>query len=267
MNRTIFRSMLDLRRTSLLWYSFGITVYGWFMVAFYPSVAKNAAFMQTMQEVWPETILDVFGGAGLDLATLGGFLGLEYLSLMWVFIVGTAAIMFAAGALGGSVDDGTMEITLAQPVSRMQIVSVRYLSLVVYTAVLNLVTVASLYVAGLVHGVDVPLDGIASLFALGWLVSVAIGSVAYALSAHSATGSHATSISLGVLVTMWFADVLGTISDRAEWLSRFTLFHYWKPASLINEGVLPFESLAIFGVATLLFLVIAVVAFLRRDVV
>lgn len=267
MSWTVFRSMLQMRRISLFWYSFGIVAYSWFMVAFFPLVEENLEYMEMIQEVFTDELLAVFGGAGLDFGTLGGFLGVEYLSLIWVFIVGAAAITFAAGALGGAVDDGTMELTLAQPVSRVQVVVTRYLALAAYTGVLNLATVASLYLPGLLHGVDVPLDAMALLFLVGWLVTMAIGSFAYAVSALSSTGGRAISVSLGVIVAMWLADVLGNISDRFDWLSDFSLFHYWRPDLVIDELEVSGQTWTVFGAAAVLFFAVAVLAFRRRDVV
>jgi ABC-type transport system involved in multi-copper enzyme maturation permease subunit len=143
MSWTILRSSLQLRRTSLFWYSFGIALYGWFMVAFFPLIEDNLEYMEVFETVFTDEMLALFGGAGLNFGTLGGFLSIEYLSLIWVFIVGAAVITFSAGSLSGAVDDGTLELTLAQPVSRMQVVFTRYLALAVYAGVLNLVTVAS----------------------------------------------------------------------------------------------------------------------------
>jgi len=267
MSWTVFRSMLQLRRTSLFWYSFGIALYGWFMVAFFPLVEENLEYMEVFETVFTDEMLALFGGAGLNFGTLGGFLSIEYLSLIWVFIVGAAAITFAAGALGGAVDDGTMELTLAQPVSRMQVVFARYLALAAYAAALNFVTVASIYLPGLLHGVDVPLDAMGLLFVIGWLVTMAIAGLAYAVSALSSGGGRTIGISLGVLVAMWLADVLGNISERFDWLSDFTLFHYWKPDIVIDDVTVAGEAWAIFGIAALLFFVLAVWAFRRRDVV
>jgi len=266
-NWTIFTSTLQLRRTSLAWYSVGIASYGWMMVAFFPLIEQNLEYMKAIQDIFTEDLMAAFGGAGLDFATLGGFLGVEYLSLIWVFIVAAAVITFAAGALGGAVEDGTLEATLAQPVSRNQVAISRYAAMGVYAAVLNLVTVLTLYLPGFLHDVDVPLDAMVLLFALGWVLTMAIGGFAYMLSALSSGSGRTIGISIGVLVAMWLADVLGNISDKAEWLKGLSLFHYWKPAAAIDDLSVPSESWLVFAVPAVLFFAVAVWGFRRRDVV
>jgi ABC-2 type transport system permease protein len=267
MSWAVFRSMLQLRRTSLLWYSFGLALYGWFIVAFFPLIEDNLEYMEVFETVFTDEMMAIFGAAGLNFATFGGFVTVEYLGLIWIFIVAAAVITFAAGALGGAVEDGTMELTLAQPVSRMQVVLTRYLALAVYAGILNLVTVATIYLPGLLHGVDVPLDGMALLFLIGWVVTMAIGGFAYAVSAFSSGGGRTVGVSLGVLAAMWLADVLGNISERFDWLSDFTLFHYWKPDVVIDDLTVAGEAWAVFGITAAISFVVAVWAFSRRDVV
>jgi len=266
-NWTVFTSTLQLRRTSLAWYSIGLAAYGWMMVAFFPLIEQNLEYMKAIQDIFTEDLMAAFGGAGLDFATLGGFLGVEYLSLIWVFIVAAAVITFAAGALGGAVEDGTLEATLAQPVSRNQVAISRYAAMAVYAAALNLVTVLTLYLPGFLHDVDVPLDAMLLLFALGWVLTMAIGGFAYMLSALSSGAGRTIGISIGVLVAMWLADVLGNISDKAEWLKTLSLFHYWKPAAAIDDLSVSAESWFVFGVPAVLFFAVAVWGFRRRDVV
>src|SRR5660398_109677 len=138
--------------------------------------------MDMMMDVFTDELMAILGAAGTDFTTLGGFMGVEYLNMFWVFIVAAAVIMFAAGALGGAVDEGTMELTLSQPVSRMEVAVSRFLALAAYAGALNLVTAATLYLPGLVHGVDVPLDAMALFLAAGWLVTMSIGSFAFLVS-------------------------------------------------------------------------------------
>ncbi len=267
MSWTVFKSSLQLRRTALLWYSIGITAYGWMIVAFYPLMEENLDYMEAVEAMFSEELLAVFGGAGLDFATIGGFLGVEYLSLMWVFIIGAAVITFAASALGGSVDDGTMELTLAQPVSRLQVVLSRYAALAVYAALLNFVTAATLYLPGLLHDVDIPLDAAALLAAIGWVMSMAIGGFAYAVSAFSSGSGRAVAASLGAIAAMWLTDILGNISEKFDWLTDVSMFHYWKPNEVFDSLHVASESWAVFGVAAVVFFAVAVIGFMRRDVV
>jgi len=267
MDWTILRASLELRRVSLFWYSLGLAAYGWMIVAFYPLLVHNPQYSKAIQSVFSDQLLAAFGGSGLTITTLGGFLGIEYLSLIWVFIVGAAVITFIAGALGGEVEDGTMEVTLSQPVSRTQVVLTSYVGMAVYAIVLNLVTVAAIYLPGFIHGVDVPLDAMALLFVIGTLVTLAIGSFAFTVSAISSSKGRTIAITLGVMVAMYLADVLGNLSDKAEWLRNFSLFHYWKPADVINDLKVAGDAWLVFGIAAALFLVAGVYAFQKRDVV
>jgi ABC-2 type transport system permease protein len=266
MNWTLLKSSLQLRRVSLAWYSLGLATYGWMMVAFFTMIGKNEAY-QKMVDEFPKELLAAFGATDLQFSTIGGYLGIEYLSLIWVFIVAAAVIAFAAGVLGGAVEDGTMEVTLSQPVSRMSVAVTAYAAMAVYAVVLNLVTVATLYLPGLVHNVDVRLDAMALLFVAGLFLTMAVGSLAFMVSAMTTGRGRTTGIALGVMVAMYLANVLGTLTDKAAWLKDFSLFHYWLPNEIFDKLVLPADTLIVFGVATVVFFTVGVWAFMRRDVV
>ncbi len=266
-NGTILKASIQLRRTSLAWYSIGLTAYGWMIIAFFPLIAKNPAYMEIAEDIFTEELMVAFGGAGLEITTLGGFLSIEYLSLMWVFIAGTAVIMFAASALGGAVEDGTMEVTLSQPVSRTSVAFTRYIGMTVYATALNLVTVLSLYLTGFLHDVEVPFDAMMLLFAACMVVLLAIGGFAFLLSAMSSGKGRTTSISLGVLVAMYLSDLLGSLNSDYSWLSDISLFHYWAPNEIINDLTVASETWLVFGIAAVVFFAAGMYAFQKRDVV
>jgi len=263
---TILRSSIQLRRVSLMWYSIGLTLYGWMMVAFFPLVGANPEYMEMAEEMFSDEMMAAFGGTGLEFNTLGGFLSIEYLSLMWIFIAGAAVIMFASSVLGGAVDDGTMEVTLSQPVSRTSVVLTNYVGMVVYATVLSLVTVLSIYLAGFLHDVDIPLDAMMLLFVACVVFLLAIGGFSFLMSSMSSGKGRATSISLGVLVTMYLADIVGSINSDYSWLSDISLFHYWAPNEIIDDMTVAPETWLVFGIAAAVFFAVGVYAFQKRDV-
>jgi len=267
MNWTTFKASLQLRRTSLAWYSFGLVAYGWMIIAIFPLIAKNTQYLDLIKDVFTEEMMAAFGGTGLEMTTLGGFLGIEYLSLIWVFIVGAALIVFAAGALGGAIEDGTMEVTLSQPISRTAVCLTSYLAMVAYAAVLNLVTVGTIYLTGFLHNVDVPLDAMALLFLVCMVLSLAIAGFAFMISAISSGRGRTIGITLGVMIAMYLADVIGNISDKAEWLVNVSLFHYWTPAKVIDDLTVASETWLVFGVAAVVFFAAGMFLFQKRDVV
>ncbi|MBU2601530.1 MAG: ABC transporter permease subunit [Actinobacteria bacterium] len=267
MNWTIFKAALTLRRISLAWYSVGLIAYGWMIIAFFPLIAKNPAYTELAQEMFSEEMLAAFGGAGLQLTTLGGFLGIEYLSLMWVLIVGAAVIIFAAGQLAGAVEDGTMEVTLSQPVSRVKVALTRYLAMMAYAVALCLVTTLSLYVTGFIHGVDVPVDSMLLLFFVSLLLALAMGGLAFAISAMTTGGGRTIGVSFGVIVAMYLADLLGNLNSDYAWLSKMSLFHYWEPHRVIDDLEVASATWLVFGIASAAFFAVGMYAFQKRDVV
>lgn len=267
MNWTIFKASLQLRRVSLMWYAIGLAAYGWMIVAFFPMIEANPGYLEMAEKMFSEEMMAALGGAGLQFNTLGGFLSIEYLALIWVFIIGAAVITFIAGALGGAVEDGTMEVTLSQPVSRTSVALTSYLGMAAYAVALNFATVATIYLPGFLHDVDVPLDSMALLLAAGTLLTLAIGSVAFAISAISSGKGRTVSISFGVLVAMYLADLLGNLTDKAEWLMHISLFNYWNPAEIIDDLTVAGSAWAVFGITSVLFFVAGMYLFQKRDVV
>ncbi len=267
MNWTMFKASLELRRASLVWYAIGLTAYGWMMVAFYPIIETNIDYQAMIEQVFTPEMMAAFGGAGIEFSTLGGFMAIEYLTLIWVFIIAAAVITFIAGALGGAVEDGTMEVTLSQPVSRSTVALTSYLGMATYSAILSFVTVATIYLPGFLHDVDVPLDAMALLFVVGTLMSLAIGGLAFFISAVSSGKGRTIGITLGVLVAMYLADVLGNLSDKAEWLVDFSLFNYWEPNRIVDDLEVAAATWIVFGIAALVFFVAGMIAFQKRDVV
>jgi ABC-2 type transport system permease protein len=266
MSWTVFRASLQQRRTSLIWYSIGLIFYGWFIVWYYPQFAGNEEFFEQIQDVMTEELLAAFGASGLDFGTFGGFLGVEYLSIIWVVIAGAAMISFAAKSIASEVEAGTMELTLTQPVSRLSLALSRWMSMAVYAVFINLATVAPIWTAAINYDVEVQADAMYMLFAVGLLLTLAVGGFAFMVSAISRGGGRVAAITSGLLGAMWLTDFVAAVNEGTEFLDKFTIFHYWQPAAIIDDATTKPETWWVFGVAAVLFAAIGVWRFLGRDV-
>lgn len=266
MSWTIISASLRQRRTSTIWYSIGLAFYSFFIVWYYPQFAGNQAFFEQIQKVMTEDMLAAFGAAGMDFGTFGGFLGVEYLSLIWVFVVGFAVIGFASKAIAADIDAGTMELTLTQPVSRTTVAVSRYVALVVFAVVLNLATVVPIMLAAKFYDVSFQSDAMLLLFAAGTLLTLAIGGIAYAVSALSSAGGRVTAVVGGMLGTMWLLNFISAVNKGTEFLGKLTVFHYWKPGTIIDEVTTKPETWWVFGIVAIICPIIAVWQFMRRDV-
>lgn len=266
MNWTVIRASLQQRRTSLMWYSIGLAVYSWFIVWYYPQFAGNDEFFEQIQQVMSGDMLAAFGAADLNFGTLGGFLGVEYLSLIWVVIITAAVTGFASKAIASDVEGGTMELTLTQPVSRLQVAVSRWVALLVYSVVINLATVLPIWASCLAYDIEVEAKAMYLLFAVGLLLTLAIGGFAFMVSTMSPSGGRVAAVTSGVLGAMWLGNFLAAVNDNTEFLDSFTIFHYWKPGAIIDDLTVKPEAWWVFGVPTVVFAAIGVWRFLHRDV-
>jgi ABC-type transport system involved in multi-copper enzyme maturation permease subunit len=178
-----------------------------------------------------------------------------------VFSVG-----FSAGAIAGERQRGTLEVALARPISRRAF----YLTLFAAAFGFVAVTVASLLAGGIAGALfagvigELALRNLPLLWLNGVLLFGSFMAIGLAASASFDRLPPALGMTIGVVVVMYFFDVLGSLWPAAEVLQPYSLFHYLKPkAILVGAGsVLDDAVLAAVIVAATAW---ALVLFPRRD--
>ncbi len=264
MSWTLLRGTLHQHRSSIFWFAFGLVSYSWMMTWFYPQIGGGQ--YAEMIESMPPEMLAIFGGTEVSFASLGGYFQTEYLGLMWMIIVASALIIFAARAFAGEIAEGTMELVLTQPISRVKVAITRAIALVGYALVLAVSSFAPIRIFGPAYDIDLSRGMFWELFAFGMMFMLAIGGFALLLSSMFRGGGKPGAIAAGVLFLMWVADLVANVSEAAEVLDPVNLITYWQPGRIINGDPVADAAWWLYGTLAALTLVGSVVIFSRRDV-
>ena len=139
----LFKRTLSEQKISLAIYTIGLGLYAWMMVAMFPSTTKGVDLDQYW-ESFPEAMKQFFGGQELSLATLEGFISIEYI-LVWQFIIIAFAIAFATRSIAKEIEDGTLELMLSYPISRFKFIFTKIATGVVVTFLLTAISSLVLY--------------------------------------------------------------------------------------------------------------------------
>lgn len=263
MSWSLLRATVHQRRSSIFWFAISLVLYSWMMVWFWEQMGAQYA---KMLENYPPEFLKLFGGTEVSFATLGGFFQIEYLGLMWMVIIASAVVLFAGKAFSGEIASGTMELLLAQPISRARVALTRVVAFIGYALVLSAATFVPIQVFGPTYGVDLSAATFWKIFAFGTLFTLAIGGIAMFLSSMFRDSGKPAAITSAVLLLLWIADLVSNVSEAAEVLDPVNLVTYWQPGKIINGQAVPSDALWIYGVLALVTLGGSVIVFSRRDV-
>lgn len=263
-NWHLLKATLYQRRTALFWYSVSLMTYSVMIVWYFPLIATMD--LQSLINTLPPEIIAFFAGTNTSLFTLGGFLATEYTGFVWVLIMAAAGITFAVKSYSSEIDAGTMELLLAQPISRRKLSVTRSVALVVFLAILVVSTVVPIQLTAM--AVDVKYDaGNLWLFAaVGLLLSLAISGIAMLAASASRESGKPAGIVGGVLGVMWVLHFLAASVEWAKSLEVINLFKYWDSATIIDKGTVAGSAWFVLGGVALASLVASVFVFGRRDV-
>ena len=258
--------MIGDRRRSLLWWSIAVSLLVAIMAATFPSIRDTGDALDSYVASLPESVRQAFGLGAASIASPEGYLTSQLYSNIYPIVILVLALGLAAWAIAGSESDGSLELLLANPVSRVAVAAARFVgaSLIVatVTAASTLVLVLLAPVFGLNDGV--PRWGLLSAGLQTFALVMACASVTFAVGA--ATGSKGLAIGAGssVAVVGFLLNALGAITDvlgTRRWASPW----YWMlrdnplvtAPNLLNT-VLPMGLSVAFVAA-------GIVAFNRRD--
>jgi ABC-2 type transport system permease protein len=267
MDRVFLARTLRAQRTKLVIVGAALAIWGALMPLVYAELIDTplgAQFKQMIDTgVFPAQFAQFGGG---NIFTLPGSIALGLIHPIAVAIVCVFAVGFAAAAVAGERQRGTLEVVLARPISRRTAYGTLFGSLLVCLCVAILAVLVGTLVATAAFGKldelkvgNLPLLGLNAV-----LLYTALGSVALAASVSFDRLGPALGIGLGFTLVSYFFEILGSLWPTAEPLQPLSVFHYLDTQSILDGRADPFD-LAVLATVTLAGVAWALAVFPRRD--
>jgi ABC-2 type transport system permease protein len=194
----VLEQMLRDRYRSTLWWTVAVTVMSVTFATAYPSVRDSSAELDSYMESLPEGLVELFGAAG-GIGTPAGYLSSQLYANVLPLLVVVLGIGAAAWSIAGAEGDGTLEMLLANPVTRVRVALERLVGVAVVTSVVLLGTTAALTITAPAFELDgLPADGLWAAGVAVWALALCFAAVAFGVGA--ATGSRGAAIAAGSVV-------------------------------------------------------------------
>ena len=262
MNRALFVQTWRSQRLKVVIVCLALAIWGSLMPIVY------GTFGQTFRSIIDSGLipkeLTQFGGG--DVFSLSGSLALGAIHPISLILNSIFAVGFAAAAVAGERQRGTLEVLLARPLSRRTVYVTLLAASLSFVAVTLAANLIGAIVGSIIAGVSAELafDRLPLLWLNGFLLFGSIGAIGLAASVSFDRLTPALGVVVGVVVVMYFLDVLGTFWPDAQGLQPYSLFHYYGPKDIL-EGVGSSVDLAILAAVAAMAIGWAVFEFPRRD--
>lgn len=253
---------LRLQRRGLLLWALGLAG----MVALYgslwPSIRDQASITEVLDQL-PEVLRSLL--AVTDVSTPVGYVQAELLGLTGPLLVILFAVLSGANGIAGEEERRSLDLLLANPVSRTRVVLERVAAMVVGVAVLAATIGLAVVAAGVLAGLDLAVAGVAAAVLHLGLLGCVFGALAAAVGAATGRPAVARAVPAVAAVLAYLVNGLAPLVDGLGPVRPLSPFaQYANHVPLVNGVSASGVAVAVGTVVVLSAL--AVVAFRRRDV-
>lgn len=204
-----------------------------------------------------------FGMDRLNFGTLIGFYAIECGNILGLGGAFYAALC-AAGILSKEEKERTAEFLLTHPVSRVRIVTEKWLSVWIRITSMNLLVFGVSIASILVIGEEIPWKEMIWLHLAYYLLQMELAGICFGISAFLHKGS--TGIGLGIAAMMYFLNLIANITEAADFLNYITPFGYCEGADIVCNGHLNGTMVAIGIVIGISGVIVAYLKYIRKDI-
>ena len=264
MLRNVFLKTLADARRSLVWWSLGLIGMAALMIAVYPTVRDNPDLNKMVQD-YPEALkaFIAFGG-DVDYVSGAGYLGSELFSFMVPLLLVVVAVGAGARATAGEEERGTLDLLLANPLSRRRLVVEKVAALAAELGLLALVLWLSLLVGSELVSMEVSAAHLGAATTAAALLAFAFGAIAVCFGALTGRRGVAIGVAAAGGVAAYLVNSLAALVDFLEPVRKASPFYHYVASDPLRDG------LALGNVAFLVVLAIAAAGlaalfFDRRD--
>jgi ABC-2 type transport system permease protein len=181
--------------------------------------------------------LKAFSMAGMDLTTVIGFISMA--GIYFFIALSIYSALLGSCIIAKEERDKTAEFFMTLPVSREKVITMKMISGVVLSALLNVSLAMILYLT------TIPYDRgekffsfMGLLMASMFLVQMFFFGIGLALSSLMKNNKQSGKISIAVLFAMYMLSVFISLSDKIDFLRYLTPFKYFEAQDLLSDGSL-----------------------------
>lgn len=258
----LFGFEVRIRRGAILSWGLGLAGFAFIYLPFFPTVQEQFTNIN-FEEIALYQALGNF-----SMATFEGYFASTVLQFFAVLFA-IYAVSNGTATLAGEEDAGTLELIAALPLRRAQIVLAKALAMIV--SGIAILAIASVFVMAAVaivaSQVDIGLTPLEALPAVWYSFPITIFFMMISLffGAFFPNRRVASTAGTFLVIGSYFGNNLAGMVDGLEPLKPFLPFNYYTPsAEFFTEGI-PWGDALILLAAAGVFLVLAVIAFERRN--
>jgi len=248
------------RWVAIVGWAVGLSVFGAIYLNIFPEVEEQLAALAD---------LSVYQAFGFDMGTFEGFIGSTIVLFMPIWL-GIYVIINSTKTLAGEEEDGTLELLLATPLHRWQIISAKMvaigLTILVILVIVGTVNGLILREINTINPVDISFWQLVVAVLNAWPLIMVFVAMGLFLSALLPTRKMAVIILSGVFIANYLGENIANDVASLAAIKPFSLFSYFDSKSTVfTEGVQVLDVLILLGIASVFF-GLALICFQRRNV-
>ena len=258
---SLLRSELRIRSRATWGWLVGIVLLVAMIAGFYPAV-RNLASLDSIYADLPAALQSLLGGS--DLVSPSGYLRTQLLAFFLPIVLLILGMGRGAAALAGEEEDRTLDLLLAQPISRRRLYLVKSVAVVCWLAVMTVATFVTLAALNSPTGLRLPWADLAAVCLQMGLMCVAASLMTMAVA--SATGRRVVGIA-AVGYYLIVAYLVQGLSEVVTWLRPvlpLSLWRWYLGDDPLTHGLSPASVLVLVAVSAAA-TAIGAWAFARRD--
>ncbi|MBC7868596.1 ABC transporter permease subunit [Candidatus Saccharibacteria bacterium] len=259
----LFTKTLYDKRAFIVGWSLGLAFIGFLMTIFYPAFHQDNGLDQLVKSL-PPAFQGLVGNLD-NLKALPTYLGSQLFDIRIPIFISILTIILSVGLTVGEEEKGQLRTLLALPLSRTRILLSKWTVIVFICFAVTLATLLGIELGTLMIGESLDWLVLVRLGGMMWLLAVTIATMIFSIGL--ATGKKGMTTGLGVLVTIG-SFLLTTFAAAVEWLRPYenvSLLHYF-PAPDIAKGTIDLNDVVVYASLIVIFLLVAIAIFRRRDV-
>jgi ABC-2 type transport system permease protein len=254
-------SDLKLRWRSLMWWVIGVIALVAISDAFYPSIAGDPSLNAVMEQI-PDSLRPLLGPE--DITSPVGYLASQlYLSLLPALLL-VFAIGRGVALLAGEEEDHTLDLLLAQPISRASLYVQKFLGLAIGIALLSLASWIPTAILAEPTGLDISATSLAAATLQLFALATFFGALAMAVSSAVGRKGLGIAVAAGVAFGTFLIDGLGQSIDWLADLRPLMPWRWYDVTTALTQGFVWTSFLVLLG-SSLILAAIGFLAFGRRN--